>query len=392
MPWELKNVEDKRRELIEAYQAGQSMTKLCKLHGISRKTAYKWVARYVNDGPEDGLKDQSRAPHHPVRRFADHQIERLIELKQQKRYWGPKKLIARLRERYPDELWPCCMRAHQILQQHGLVTPRRYRNRVPATHPLGEINNSNDVWMGDFMGWILTGDGRKYEPFTMTDGSSRFLLRCVHLSGKSVDAVWPAVAEAFLEYGLPKRFRTDNGSPFGSTGIGRLTRLSINLIKAGVKPEWINPGHPEENGRHERFHETLKQAVARPPAKSLREQLERVVAFREEYNYERPHEALGQQPPGRHYHFSSRQWDGILRTPEYDTQEMEIRKVGQSGCIWLNGQEYYIGSTLTGEYVGLKDGDSGVQVHYGPVYLAELRVGGNVVRPKLKPKKIVRRV
>lgn len=392
MPWELKHVEDMRRELVEAFQAGQSMARLCRLHGISRKTGYKWVARCANEGPENGLKDQSRAPHKPARLFADHQIERLIELKQQKRDWGPKKLIARLRERHPDELWPCCMRAHQILKQYGLVRPRRHRSRVPATHPLGEVNDSNDVWMADFKGWFLTGDGQKCEPFTITDGSTRYLLRCSHLPGKSVDYVWPAIADVFLEYGLPKRFRTDNGPPFGSTGVGRLTPLSIKLIKAGVVPEWINPGHPEENGRHERFHRTLKQAVASPPADSLKEQMLRMLAFQEEYNYDRPHEALGQQPPGRHYYASTRQWDGILRAPEYDTQEMEVRKVGQNGSIWLNGQEYYIGSTLTGEHVGLKDGDHGVEVHYGPVYLAELRGGGDVVKPKLKPKKIVRRM
>ena len=192
--------------------------------------------------------------------------------------------------------------------------------------------------------------------------------------------------------GLPNRIRTDNGAPFGSVGAGRLTELSVNLIKSGVIPEWINPGHPEENGRHERFHGTLKQCIADPPAYSLEEQINRILPFQEEYNYERPHEALGMDPPSKHYYKSSRIWDGALRSPEYDTKEMLVRKVGQNGCIWIKQTEHYITQTLTGEYVGIKETEEGLKVNYGPVYLGRLKDGNRrIEKPKLERKAIVRR-
>ncbi|MBS0655102.1 MAG: transposase, partial [Verrucomicrobia bacterium] len=178
----------------------------------------------------------------------------------------------------------------------------------------------------------------------------------------------------------------------GSVGAGRLTELSVNLIKAGVTPEWINPGHPEENGRHERVHLTLKQCTAAPPAYSLEEQINRMLIFQEEYNYERPHEALGMDPPGKHYYKSSRTWDGVLRSPEYDTKEMLVRKVGQNGCIWVRQTEHYISQTLTGEYVGIEETEEGLRVNYGPVYLGKLKDGNRrIEKPKLERKAIVRR-
>ena len=263
---------------------------------------------------------------------------------------------------------------------------------MPATHPLGNVNNSNDVWMADFKGWFLTKDKKKCEPVTITTGHTRYLIRCNQLTKKSTEYVWPIFEEAFWEYGLPNRVRTDNGPPFGCIGIGRLSQLSVNLIKAGVVPEWINPGHPEENGRHERFHLTFKQAVASPPAGSLEEQIARMEQFQEEYNYERPHEALSFETPASQYYASERQWDGILRSPEYDGKEMAVRKVCQSGCIWVNQKEYFLGQVLTGEYVGMKEVETEeYELYYGPVYLGKLKKGQKIERPKLVPKKVVRR-
>jgi putative transposase len=389
MPWEFKRVEDKRRELVEAYVEGGSMTELCKIYKVSRKTAYKWFNRCLERGLDEGLKDLSKAPHEPIVKFTDEHLDRVIDLKLRRRTWGPKKILARLKEEYPEERWPSPTWIYEILKEHQLVTPRRLRRRVPATHPLGEVNQSNDVWSADFKGWFLTKDGKKCEPFTLTDGYTRYLIKCLHVEKKTAEHIWPIIEEALREYGLPKRFRTDNGPPFGSRGIGRLTSLSVKLIKAGVVPEWINPGHPEENGRHERFHATLKQSVGNPPAENLKEQIRRMEAFQEEYNHERPHEALGQEPPGRHYYASARQWDGILRKPEYE--RMSVRKVGQSGTIWVRQEEYYVGQVLTGEYVGMKEGEEGLEVYYGPVYLGKLIKGVGIERPKMQLKKIVRR-
>lgn len=391
MPWELKRVEDRRIELIEAYESGATMAELCRQFGVSRKTAYKWYNRYLSSGQE-GLKDLSKAPRQPVRVFVDNQIDMAIDLKLKKPTWGPKKILSVLNKQHPQLDWPSRAWIYEVFKERNLVTPRRLRRRVPATHPLGEVNDSNDVWMADFKGWFMTQDHAKCEPLTITDGYSRYLIACKHMTRKYADYVWAVFEEAFKEYGIPNRIRTDNGPPFGSMGAGRLTRLSINLIKAGTVPEWINPGHPEENGRHERFHLTLKQAVASPPARNLREQLLRIKRFEEEYNYERPHEALDMRTPAESYYKSPRKWDGVLREPEYNTREEMVRKVCQSGCVWLKQEEYYVGQTLTGEYVGLKEiADEEYEVHYGPVTLGVIKLGQKMKKPKIQPKKIVRR-
>ena len=295
MVWRLQKVEEQRKILAQAYWLGTtSMSELCKQFGISRKTAYKWCDRYKKLG-DNGLKDLSKSPRNPNKLYSNEVIHMAIDMKLKKRTWGPKKIIAMLIQLHPRMDWPSPTRLYEIFKDNNLIVPRRLRGRVPATHPLGELNSCNDTWMADFKGWFLTGDNKKCEPLTITDGFSRFLIKCTHLHDKSSEYVWPIFAEAFREYGLPNRIRTDNGAPFGSVGAGRLTRLGINFIKAGVLPEWINPGHPEENGRHERFHLTLKQTIAIPPAATLEEQLIRLATFQEEYNFERPHEALNME-------------------------------------------------------------------------------------------------
>lgn len=391
MAWRLKKVEEQRKSLVDAYWKGtESMSELCRQFGVSRKTAYKWWNRYKRLG-EKGLIDLPKAPRKPHVAYTQEIIDMAIDLKLKKRNWGPKKIIATLERNYPRMDWPSRTRLYEIFKLHNLIVPRRLRGRVPATHPLGECNGSNEVWMADFKGWFLTKDNIKCEPLTITDGFSRFLIKCVHVSKKSSEYIWPIFAEAFQEYGLPNRIRTDNGAPFGCIGVGRLTDLSIKLLKSGIMPEWINPGHPEENGRHERFHSTLKQAVANPPADTFEEQIRRMAIFQEEYNYERPHESLNMDPPAKHYCKSSRKWDGVLRAPEYDGKEMIVRKVGQNGCIWIKQTEYYISQTLAGEYVGVKE-EEDLKVHYGPVYLGKLKSGNKrIEKPKLIKKAVVRR-
>lgn len=391
MAWELKKVEDQRQQLVDMFIKGTvSMTELSKHFGISRKTAYKWYNRYLAMGAE-GFKDQSRAPCHPNFTFSPAIINMAIDLKLKHMRWGPRKIIHVLSREYPKILWPSATRLYEIFKENQLVVPRHIRKRVSGTHPLAELNHSNDVWMADFKGWFMTDDGHKCEPLTITDGFSRYLIKCNHLEKKTSNDVWNVFKEAFEEYGLPYRVRTDNGPPFGSLGVGRLTRLSINLIKAGVMPEWINPGHPEENGRHERFHLTLKQEIANPPAATIQEQIIRMAVFQEEYNFVRPHEALDMQTPSNCYFSSKRKWDGILRDPEYDTSSMLVRKVGQNGCIWLKQKPYYLGEALAGEYVGLQEENEELNIFYGLVYLGKLKLGEELERPKRKAKNIVRR-
>ena len=387
MGWENHKVEHQRLQLVMAYIRNESsMTDLCKQYGVSRKTGYKWYNIFCQSGKE-GLKDAVRAPHEPYRLYSKDQIEIAIDYKLKHRKFGPKKIFVRLNELYPKSNWPSPTRLYEIYKNLGLVTDRRIRSRVPATSPLGHLNDCNDTWAVDLKGWFLTGDGIKCEPLTITDAYSRYLIKCKHLDKHSVEYVWPVFEEAFREYGLPFRVRSDNGPPFGCVGAGRLTRLSINFIKAGVTPEWIRPGHPEENGRHERFHLTLKEAVASPPQETLILQIKEMEKFWSEYNFERPHEALSMKTPGSVYSRSPRDWDGKLRSPEYDSN-MTVRKVCQSGCIWLKQKEHYIGQALQGEYIGLQQNDSdSFEVYYGPVYLGKLDQNKGLEKPKMKTRR-----
>lgn len=388
MAWECLKVEEQRSKFMKEFIAGEeTVTYLCKKYGISRKTAYKWKHRYISMA-EEGLKDLSRAPLAPNIIYSDQQIDLAIDYKIKHRTWGPKKILVKLKEKYPEYQWPSPTRLYEIFNDYHLVTKRRIKGRVPATAPLGDCTFCNDTWAIDLKGWFVTSDGRKCEPLTITDCYSRFLIHCMHINKHTAEHVWHVLERAFLEYGLPKQLRSDNGPPFGCIGVGRLTKLSINLIKVGITPEWIRPGHPEENGRLERLHLTLKQEVATPPKDSLKTQMQALAEFQNEYNFERPHEALGMRTPSEIYQPSLRKWDGILRPPEYDTSKVIVRKVGQSGCIWLSQEEYYIGQTLTGEYIALQEDETGkIEIFYGPVCLGKLDPKKGLERPKIKTRR-----
>lgn len=384
MAWETFNVEQQRLQVVKAYHQGiHSMTDICASYGISRKTGHKWYQRYLEHG-EVGLNDLSRTPHKMNYHYTELQIQQAIDLKLRYRQWGPKKINAKLNEIFPDQNWPSPTMLYEIFKKHYLVTNRQIRSRVPATAPLGDLTACNDTWAIDFKGWFLTDDGSKCEPLTITDCYTRYLIRCIHLDKHSVEYVWPVFDEAFREYGLPNRIRSDNGPPFGSCGVGRLTKLSINFIKAGVIPEWIQPGHPEQNGRHERFHLTLKQGVAQPPKATLLAQMEAMDQFIKEYNFERPHEALNMQTPGSRYHSSQRTWNGILRPPEYDENIFAVRKVEKSGQIKWKGAHIFISETLRGEPVGLRDDENGdLECYYGALYLGKIGEDKKIEKPKL---------
>ena len=240
------------------------------------------------------------------------------------------------------------------------------------TAPLRECLAPNDVWMYDFKGWFKTADGAKCEPLTVTDGFSRFLFECKHMARKRSSDVWNVLEKIFFEYGLPIKIRSDNGPPFASLGVGRLSPLSIKLIKAGVIPEWIEPGCPEQNGRHERFHLTLKDETASPPALTLNLQQEKFDQFKNYYNNRRYHEALRQKTPATAYKASSRTWNGKLKSPEYSS-DYEVRKVGASGSITWRGKAFFISESLIGDYIGLKEVEVGVMnTHYGPIILGRI--------------------
>jgi hypothetical protein len=235
----------------------------------------------------------------------------------------------------------------------------------------------------DFKGWFLTGDGTHCEPLTLSDAHSRYLLRCQVVGRTDTEHVWPVLDAAFREFGLPRGLRSDNGAPFASRGAGGLSQLSVKVIKAGVVPERIAPGKPQQNGRLERFHLTLLQDTANPPARSLRQQIKRFREFQQLYNEERPHEALGNDTPAQHYTLSLRRWDGVLREPDY-SRDHAVRRVRHSGEIRWQGDTVYISEALAREPIGLtQEHDGSWSVFYGPILLGVIDHDGDRLR---KPK------
>jgi putative transposase len=299
------------------------------------------------------LADRSRRPTRCPHQVPEEITAMIVAIRQRYPRWGPKKLRAYLQRMYPGMPWPACSTIGELLRRAGLTSPRRLRRRTPPyTEPFVSCRGSNDLWCVDFKGYFRTGDGSRCDPFTLTDSFSRQLLRVQSVAktdGKTIAALFKA---AFLEYGLPSAIRSDNGVPFASSAAGGLSRLSVWWVKLGIRPERIEPGHPEQNGRHERMHRTLKAETASPPAGTLGQQQSRFDAFRQEFNEVRPHEALGQRTPASVYVRSGREY---LGTPEvaYD-DDCEVRRVRRSGEIKWRGGHVYVSQVLTGEPVALR--------------------------------------
>lgn len=376
-------VEERMRFVLAAEKGEESFAAICRRFGVSRQNGYKWLARYREAGLE-GLQEHSRAPRHHPQAIAEGLAERCLEVRRAHPSWGPVKVRAYLERRAPATEWPAPSTIGELFDREGLTVKRKLRRRSPpSSAPFAHCAVANDVWCIDFKGWFLTGDGKRCEPLTLTDAYSRYLLRCQALPRTDTEHVWPVLDAAFREFGLPYYLRSDNGSPFASRGAGGLSRLSVKLVKAGVMPERIAPGKPQQNGRHERMHLTLLQEVASPPASSMREQLRRLRDFQRLYNEERPHQALDNATPADRYQASSRRFDGILREPDYD-DDQEVRRVRHNGEIKLNGNMIYISGALVGEPIGLAQDDDGWTVSYGPIVLGTIAYRGDRLR---KPKR-----
>jgi len=369
MPWSNVKMSDQRRKFFEEYVKGeQGIAELCRQFGISRPTGYKWIERGQSSCNFDDL---SRAPHTQVNATPQGIVDDIIALKSQWMKWGPKKLRAGLLREDPTRKLPSLTTIGNLLARHGLVIPRKYRRRIAErTEPLSNCQQPNDTWCIDFKGWSLTRDGHKCGPFTLMDADSRFLLSCVRLDIDNTDHVWGIFDRNFREYGLPVRVRSDNGPPFATLAPGRISALTIKLIKAGVAPEWIEPGKPQQNGRQERMHLTLKSEGIFPEL-TLAQQTRKLKEFVEYYNYVRPHEAIGQKCPGDVYRASSRPWDGILRSPEYPSH-YRVGLVRECGKMSWNGSEIYVSRVFQGEPLGMEETAEGILVHYGPIVLGKL--------------------
>lgn len=338
-------------------RAEWTMTELAERYAVSRKTAYKWVARYTADA-EHGLAERSRAPRAHGRAMARDLGAAVIALRRRYPHRGPKKLQAMLQERVPDRRWPAPSTIGDLLRREGLSQPRRRpRYVVPLSQPLRAAQSPNDVWSADFKGWFRTTDGTRCDPLTIVDACSRFVL-CCRIVAPTEDGVRPWFERAFRTYGVPRALRTDNGAPFATKGAGRLSQLAVWWLKLGIHLDRIDPGHPEQNGRHERFHLTLQQEAATPPAATARQQQQRFDRLCEDFNRERPHEALGQQPPARVYVASPRPYPATLAEPWYDPRH-QVRRVCESGTIKWHGARVFLSGALRGELVGAAETEQG---------------------------------
>lgn len=371
MPWkEVQPMDQKLLFIADHLREVTTFSDLCHRYGISRKTGYKWVARYAELGLE-GLQDQSRRPRkHPLR--TPHTVRKaIIELRSGRRDPpGPKKIRVLLEQNHPDWDIPSQTTIYNILAEEGLIHPQRRRKRVPAgQQPFTAVRQPNDVWSADFKGQFKTRDGTWCYPLTVMDHQSRYLLACRNFEGTRLEQTKKAFEALFREFGLPWRIRTDNGVPFASNSPGGLSQLSKWWIRLGIVPERIEPGKPQQNGRHERMHKTLKAATVIPPSPTAQLQQQEFDAFRRKYNNERPHEGLGQKTPASIYIPSARPMPDKLPELEYPGH-FRVALVHHSGIICHQGHRVYIAGLLKGEKVGVEEAADGVwDVFYGPLRL-----------------------
>ena len=381
MPWKVTSVVDEKLMFIaECLRDEAPMTVLCERYGISRETGYVWRRRYAAAGAA-GLEERSRAPHRHWASTSAELVVRIIALRQRKPYWGPKKLLAVLAAEDRTVAWPSASTVAEILRRAGLSQPRRRRRRtLTIDQPFAAVEAANDAWCIDFKGWFRTGDGARCDPLTVTDAFSRYLLG-LQIIAPMTEAVEPVMDRLLREHGLPRAIRSDNGPPFASAGAGGLSRLSVGWAKMGIRLERIYPGKPQQNGRHERMHGTLKAQTCDPPAATATAQQERFDLFRHEFNDDRPHEALGQRPPTRFYAPSPRPYPERLDDPSYGSDE-EVRRVRSSGEIKWRGSTRFISEALIGEAVGIRERQDGhwiVRFADVPVVLID-RYSGNIAR------------
>lgn len=356
MPWKESCRVDERTKLLARLDAGERMVDLCREYGISRKTGYKFLERYRQLGDE-GLADRSRAPRRVALRTSAAIEELVIATRKAHRTWGPRKLRAFLLERQPGLALPAPSTLGLLLDRNGLVERRRRRPRTPwPCEQLTPATEANDVWCIDFKGQFQLGDGRYCYPLTITDQFSRYVLCCEAFDRIDGTAVRCTMKRVLREHGLPRVIRSDNGSPFASVGLHGLSRLAVWWMRMGIRPERIEPGHPEQNGRHERMHLTLKQETTRPAGQNLLQQQERFDDFMASFNHERPHEALEQRPPASHYQPSHRKAPEVLEPPSYPLHD-QVRHVTASGHVNFGrrGAVAFLSTALGGESVGIRE-------------------------------------
>jgi putative transposase len=359
---------DERARFIRDWERDDlSFTELCEHYGISRTIGYKWLARYEAHGVE-GLKDQSRRPHCSPNRTPAELVERVLEIRRKHPTWGGWKIVGVLQRQGCRQI-PGSSTIDDILHRQGLTRsrPRRRRPGHPG-RPTTTAHTANDLWTADFKGEFRLRTGAYCYPLTVADQFSRYLLACTARLSTAHAGAQPVFERLFREYGLPRAIRTDNGTPFASVGLARLSRLSVWWIKLGIHPELIEPARPQQNGAHERMHRTLKAEATRPPAGSFSAQQRCFNRFRSIFNEERPHAALDQSTPADLYRPSLRAFPTRVPTVEYPAH-FEVRYVSRNSGIRWKHRWVNVSSVLAEEYVGLEAIDDGVWALYFANYL-----------------------
>jgi putative transposase len=352
------NVVEQRARFVRDLESGHwSMTELCERYEVSRPTGYKWVARHRGAGAD--LTDRSRAARYCPHRTSG-EIEAFIVAARQQYGWGAKKLRQVLRTRHPAHTWPARSTFNAILERHGLL--HKNRRRRTWTHPGAtavHTSGPNQVWPADFKGQFKTGDGHYCYPLTVTDHFSRCLLVCHGLRSVRTEDTKPVFRALFRAVGLPEAIRTDNGTPFASTGIHGLSALNVWWMQLGIVHQRIHPASPQENGTHERMHRELKRETTRPAATSLRTQQRRFENFRTRYNDDRPHEGINDQTPGSLWIPSPRAYPERIAGPLY-AAHMEVRRVSTAGTFRLHSKQPFLTHALENEDIGLEEIGDGI--------------------------------
>jgi transposase InsO family protein len=388
-------MEERVRFVLQAAREELGFAELCRQFGISRKTGYKWWRRYQMGGLA-GMQESSRRPRGSPTRLPPAVVTLILRERSRHGSWGPKKLREVLATKHGITPVPAASTIGKVLQRHGLT--RKWRRRRPVSPPDRTTRTvgtrPNEVWAADFKGWFKTGDGQRCDPLTISDLASRYVLACRIVTPPTIAGVLPVFRQVFRRFGLPEALRVDNGAPFGSRGACGLSRLSAGWVALGIRVEFIDPGHPEQNGGHERMHRTLKAETTRPPAATPRAQQRRFDRWRHEFNHERPHEALGQQRPAQHYGRSGRRYTDTPAPPGYPPH-YHVRRVRHAGVIQWRHRLRYLGEALHGLLVGLVEvGEAEYDVYLGPLRLGRL-TGDNVglvpVAPPVPPGRRTRR-
>ena len=398
MPWNESSVMSEREAFVVEYGLGEaSVADLCERFGISRKTGYKWLDRYEADGLP-GLKDRKRAPRERPSAFGNAIRARVLELREstgrQREVYGPAKLLHLLEQEGGWERLPAASTIALWLREAGVSRHYRKRRRAFGSDTIIDARAPNELWCIDLKGWFRVKSGQRCDPLTVTDASSRFGLLCEGVFGgpPATEHVKASLTGVFERYGLPRYMLSDNGPPFASTGFGGLSTLSVWLIRLGITPVRIVPGRPWQNGRHERFHRTLKQAVASPPATTPQMQTRALDEFVNWYNEQRPHEGLGMRCPAQLHTQSPRRFEGVPAEVHYD-DGLEVRVACKDGTIRWHGQRIYLNSSLAGQAVGLLLHEDEPKA---TVYLSGYKVGqidlakGKTIPPKPGKRRLIR--